>query len=253
MVNLPGLLSVLTFPEENRLSFQFKNSENTPAEHGSFHLDLPTHQLSYQLRTGAFCPLDPQTSPKKDWVLTKEALDCFLTRLDPDRDRAGEKYEAIRLRLLKYFQWCGVVVPDVEVDETLNRVVRKIHEGENVYNLSSYIYGVAKWVYAECLKKQTRNQPISDQEYEIEAPVPEDDDPQVSERRTCLNNCLQTLPEESRLIIVEYYRHEKREKSKHRKELAATRGMTVNALRISAHRLRLNLEACVRQCLSQYA
>jgi len=38
---------------------------------------------------------------KKEWVLTQEAFDRLLGWLDPDRESAGEKYEAIRLRLIK--------------------------------------------------------------------------------------------------------------------------------------------------------
>jgi len=72
-----------------------------------------------------------KTAAKKDWVLTKEGFDRFLATLDTDRDKAGEKYENIRLKLLKYFQWCGSVAPDIDADETINRVTRRIEEGAN--------------------------------------------------------------------------------------------------------------------------
>ena len=84
--------------------------------------------------------------PKSEWVLTQAAFDGFLATLDRDRDKAGEKYEYLRLKLLKYFQWCGSDVPDIDADETINRVTRRIYEGQDVYNLTGYIYGVAKLV-----------------------------------------------------------------------------------------------------------
>jgi len=192
--------------------------------------------------------VDSPTSFKKEWVLTKEALDNFLARLDVDRDRAGQKYEGVRLKLLRYFQWCGAVAPDVEADETINRVARKIEEGENVYNLNAYIYGVARLVNAESLKIRTRNQQIGDEVHEIEAPGL-DDDPDAAQRRGCLDRCLQCLPERSREIVIGYYQFDKGEKIDHRKQLAAKLGMTLNALRIAAHRIRVNLESCVRECL----
>ena len=192
--------------------------------------------------------MDSPTSFKKEWVLTKEALDNFLARLDVDRDRAGQKYEGVRLKLLRYFQWCGAVAPDVEADETINRVARKIEEGENVYNLNAYIYGVARLVNAESLKIRTRNQQIGDEVHEIEAPGL-DDDPDAAQRRGCLDRCLQCLPERSREIVIGYYQFDKGEKIDHRKQLAAKLGMTLNALRIAAHRIRVNLESCVRECL----
>jgi hypothetical protein len=40
---------------------------------------------------------------KKGWVLTQELFDPLLDWLDPDRERAGHKYETIRLKLIKIF------------------------------------------------------------------------------------------------------------------------------------------------------
>jgi len=192
--------------------------------------------------------VDSPTSFKKEWVLTKEALDNFLARLDVDRDRAGQKYEGVRLKLLRYFQWCGAVAPDMEADETINRVARKIEEGENVYKLNAYIYGVARLVNAESLKLRTRNQQIVEEVHDIEAPTTEDDT-DTSRRRGCFDRCLQCLPERSREIVIGYYQFDKGEKIGHRKQLAAKLGMTLNALRIAAHRIRVNLESCVKECL----
>ena len=192
--------------------------------------------------------MDSPISLKKEWVLTKEALDNFLARLDVDRERAGQKYEGVRLKLLKYFQWCGAIAPDMDADETINRVARKIQEGEDVYNLNAYIYGVARRVNAESLKIRTRNEQIDDEVHEVEAPEPEDD-PDATQRRVCFDRCLQYLPERSREIVIGYYQYDKGEKIDHRKQLAAKLGMTLNALRIAAHRARASLETCVRECL----
>ena len=197
--------------------------------------------------------MDSPTSLKKEWILTKEAFDTFLARLDMDRDRAGQKYEGVRLKLLKYFQWCGAVAPDMDTDETINRVARKIEEGENVYNLNAYIYGVAKLVNAESGKVRIKSQQIGDDGPEIEAPPLEEEDDDVAERRGCFDRCLQYLPDQSREIITEYYRFDKGKKIEHRKQLAERFGMTLNALRIAAHRIRVNLEACVKECLGQCA
>lgn len=195
--------------------------------------------------------MDSPTSLKKEWVLTREALDSFLAKLDRDRDRAGQKYEGVRLRLLKYFQWSGAVAPDIEADETINRVARKIEEGENVHNLNAYIYGVARLVSAESRKTRGQSQQLADETETIEAPQPDEDDSDLGERRACFARCLQSLPDKYREIVTEYYRYEKGKKIEHRKKLAARLGITVNALRISAHRTRLGLENCVRKCVSE--
>jgi hypothetical protein len=49
---------------------------------------------------------------KKEWALSREGFDALLAWLDPDRDRAGERYE-IRLDL------------ETLADEVINRVMRQ--------------------------------------------------------------------------------------------------------------------------------
>ena len=188
----------------------------------------------------------PKVSPKGEWVLTQAAFDGFLTMLDSDRDKAGEKYEYIRLKLLKYFQWCGSDVPDIDADETINRVTRRIDEGEDVYNLTGYIYGVAKLVHAESLKRRNRRCTL-DEESIIELPSNSVEDERNYQE--CLERCLGCLKDEDREIVTEYYRYTKQEKIECRKRLAAKLGTSLSNLRVKMHRQRMNLEACMEKCL----
>jgi DNA-directed RNA polymerase specialized sigma24 family protein len=192
----------------------------------------------------------PKTRLKKEWVLTKEAFDRFLATLDRDRDKAGEKYEDIRLKLLKYFQWCGSDVPDIDADETINRVTRRIEEGANIYNLNGYIYGVAKLVQTESLKRRNRKQELD--EGNLVELSSKGIDAEAAQWQECLERCLGYLSDEDREIITEYYRHEKAEKVICRKRLAARLGVSLNTLRVKMHRQRLNLEECVEECLGRY-
>ncbi len=188
--------------------------------------------------------------PKSEWILTQAAFDGFLAALDRDRDKAGEKYEHIRLKLLKYFQWCGSEVPDIDADETINRVTRRIYEGQDVYNLTGYIFGVAKLVQAESLKQQRRRQALDEvslielSSIGVEVEVPNYQD--------CLERCLGRLSNEDREVITEYYRNKKTDKIDGRKRLAARLGISLNTLRVKMHRQRVILEACVEKCLARY-
>lgn len=208
---------------------------------------LPANTIVYRFLAEHSQNVDFPTPPKKDWVLTKEAFDRFLARLDIDRDKAGEKYETVRLRLVKYFQWRGSDSWDIDADETINRVARRIEEGENVFNLNAYLYGVAKLVYAESVRVRNRKEEL-DEACRIEGPDIEADS-DAAERQACLTRCLGYLTDDDRETITEYYQFEKGKKSEHRKQLARRFGITLNALRIKAHRQRVNLEACVRECL----
>ena len=189
-------------------------------------------------------------SPKKEWILTQDAFDRLLATLDTDREKAGEKYESIRLKLLKYFQWCGSDVPDIDADETINRVTRRIDEGEDVYNLGAYIHGVARLVHAESLKRQRRRQAL-----DVEPIVDVSStcvDVAAAKYQECLERCLAGLGHEDREIIIEYYRYRKTAKIDCRKRLAAKLGISLNSLRVKMHRQRANLEGCVQKCLARY-
>src|SRR5215831_16309091 len=85
-------------------------------------------------------------------TLTAEAFTKLLACLDPERERAGEKYEDLRRTLIKYFEWRGAPFPEDHADETLNRVARKLNEGVEVRNVNGYSYEVARRVCLEVWK-----------------------------------------------------------------------------------------------------
>ena len=188
--------------------------------------------------------------PTREWVLTQAAFDGFLAMLDQDRDKAGEKYEHIRLKLLKYFQWSGSDAPDIHADETMNRVMRRIYEGQCVYNLTAYVLGVAKLVRTESLKQRSRRQSL------VEDPLVEMSSIDVTVEATnyedCLECCLGCLSDKDREAIIEYYRYKKTEKIDRRKRLAERLGISVSTLRVKMYRQRMNLEACVKKCLARH-
>ena len=88
-----------------------------------------------------------KTAPQ--WTLTEEAFNLFLTRLHPDREQAGQGYEALRLKLNYFFEARRCPMPEMLVDETINRLIRKISGGEQILSLDCYAFKVAKYVYLE--------------------------------------------------------------------------------------------------------
>ena len=89
------------------------------------------------------------SSSGKTWVLSQEAFDKLLLAFDPDREQAGYKYEMLRQKLLKFFEWRGATAPEDHADEVLNRLARKIEHGEALRDLSSYSVGVARMMLLE--------------------------------------------------------------------------------------------------------
>src|SRR5215475_13521504 len=186
---------------------------------------------------------------KSEWTLSAEALGRFLAGLDPDTDRVGEKYESLRLTLMKFFDWRGAHFPEEFADETINRVIRKIDEGETIRDIATYCHGVARLVLLEKLKgPESRRADFEElPPAALVAPEPEEKD----ERQDCFELCLKELPVESRQLILQYYGEEKREKINRRLGMAERLGIPLNALRSRAQRIRNRLEDCVNGCLKK--
>lgn len=193
----------------------------------------------------------PATS-KKDWILTEEAFERLLELLDQNRDQAGQKYESIRRKLTEFFEARGSESPNERADETINRVARKIVEGEQIQNIIKYFYGVARLLWLETLRARDKSAIPLDLAPSLVAPNYEERqrDHQVQEQRfTCFETCLSELPAAQRALIVDYYREEAGIKLEHRKQQAEALKMSLNALRLRACRIRTELAACIDSCL----
>lgn len=179
-------------------------------------------------------------------MLTEAAFAKLLARLDPDPERAGEEYESLRESLVKFLDWRGARSPEDLVDEAFNRVARKLEAGETIQDVSSYCHGVVRLVYLQSLEQPGNRTVELDAAPQVAAPEPP---PEASDaRRECLARCLRELPADSRRMIEEYYRSERRQKIDNRAALAQRLGIPLNALRSRAQRIRDKLEQCVMRC-----
>jgi DNA-directed RNA polymerase specialized sigma24 family protein len=185
--------------------------------------------------------------------LTANAFTKLLDSLGEDRERAGEKYEDLRRTLIRFFQWRGAPFPEEHADETFNRVARKLDEGVEIKNIGGYCYEVSRLVCLEALKsRDSRRQPLEESNLaEVEVANGTDEALEKELRLSCLDDCLRRLPIESRELIVEYYRDEKRGRIDRRKTLAERLGLRRDALANRAQRVRDRLERCVTLCLKR--
>ncbi|HKY43403.1 MAG TPA: CHAT domain-containing protein [Pyrinomonadaceae bacterium] len=79
------------------------------------------------------------------WTLTQEAFDKLLVALGGgDREGGSERYLEIRSNLTRFFEWRGCSFPEDHADETINRIAKKVAEGEEILNPSAYAMGVAR-------------------------------------------------------------------------------------------------------------
>jgi len=186
---------------------------------------------------------------KKQEGLTTESFARLLEWLDRDRERAGQKYELIRLRLIKIFVCRGCSSAEELADETLDRVARKVEEIAEGYlgDPALYFYGVAEKIYLEYGKRSRLSVPLLGDVAERNQPAETEDT-----RYACLDQCIKNLSQPNRELILLYYGHNHgKDKIDKRKELAEKWGIRANALRIRAHRIRESLKKCVSDCLQR--
>jgi hypothetical protein len=172
---------------------------------------------------------------------TKEAFEKLLDWLNPDRDKAGEKYEAIRVRLIRIFACRGCCDGEDLADETINVVAARIDWLRENYkgDPALFFYGVAKKIFLEQNKKKPPPQP-----------PPPPDLTEVERKCSCLEECLKqelTTPEQR--LVLRYHEKDKREKIVLRKQLADELAISINALRIKMYHLHTRLRPCIEHCL----
>jgi DNA-directed RNA polymerase specialized sigma24 family protein len=185
---------------------------------------------------------------RQKWTLTQDAFDSLLVAFGGDRESAGQKYLEIRNNLTRFFEWRGCSFPEDHADETINRMAKRLAEGEEIANHSGYAIGVARLLLMEINKGRQREQAaLAEIGTMPDVYVPAEDD---EGRLNCLRNCLQTLSPDNRELILQYYQGEKGEKIDNRKKLLERLAIPVNTLRMRALRLREKLQSCVEDCLN---
>jgi DNA-directed RNA polymerase specialized sigma24 family protein len=178
-------------------------------------------------------------------TLQPEEFEGLLGALHPERSKAGDEYEKLRLRLVTFFRWEGCVAEEDWADEVINRVARRIGRGDRIESLTAFVSGVARLVAKEAGRKQSREAPGL-----VEMPAPESA-PKAPEAEKCLDQCLGALDVGGRSLILKYYDGDASARIRTRQAMAAELGISLNSLRNRALRLRDRLELCVGRCLDR--
>lgn len=176
--------------------------------------------------------------------ITPEMFAGFLKWLSPDAETAGVEYERLRFRLNNFFGNRNCRFADELTDETINRVILKI-DAETIENKMAFVYGFAKNIYLESLRKERKHLNIDDLK------IPE----KSSETETdfsseCLEKCLNELSAENRELILCYFSENKQAKIDLHKQLSAKLKLTQTALRMKILRLKQKLKICLQECMA---
>ena len=183
----------------------------------------------------------------------EDNFDALLTWLDPDRERAGTKYEDIRHSLINIFSWQGSCNAEDLADETITRVIVKVRELAPIYigDPALYFYGVAKKMQWEVMRREQAVAETTSFD-NIKDTRDTQEINNFEEEYECMDHCLRELLPADRELILLYYQQE-RPKIDSRRELARKLGLAPNNLRVKVHRIRVGLQACIENCIRRKA
>ena len=150
----------------------------------------------------------------------------------------------MRFRLTTYFAQRNCRFAEDLADETINRVCLKIGD-EEVLNKTAFVYGFAKNVFLESLRKEKYHANIDDIAF---AAKEADDEPH--DVHQYLDRCLGELSEDNRKLILEYFSEDKQAKIDLHKQLATKLHSTQTALRMKIVRIKQALRTCIRECMA---
>lgn len=177
----------------------------------------------------------------------------FLLQLHSDPEVAAERYEILRLKITRILLWRGVPESEADAlaDVVLDRISAKMAAETEIEDINAYAAAVSRFVFLE-FKRRHREDPYGDEMPEPAVNTKAEFVESEDERMHCLRKCfVTTVPDSSdRTLLLKYYEAASGEKNKDlRRSLAEHMGLSLNALRVRACRLRAKLENCVNRCV----
>lgn len=183
-----------------------------------------------------------QEAPSRSSILPPLALSRLLQWLDNGVDSQGERYLEMHRRLVSYFDRHGQSAAERLADETLGRIALTLAQtgGAGPLQPARYCYTVARAVLFEGGESSTH-----DVRHDVGARPARRDGQYESltggdDFGDALDRCLRELPQEERVLIVEYYRDAGRQRD-HRIRLAEGTGVSEAALGHGASSIRHRL------------
>jgi len=182
-------------------------------------------------------------------------FDKLLALLDAgDPAEAGVKYESLRARLIKFFDWRNCESAEELADTVFDRFLRKLSEGAEIQNINAYSATIAKFVFKEKLRNPAFWSESLEENPNVQnfaEKVDREEDEAENLRFDCLDRCLSEIDPETRRLLIAYHDTDERTMIGTRKRLADTLTISLNTLRIRVCRLKSKLENCVRNCCAE--
>jgi DNA-directed RNA polymerase specialized sigma24 family protein len=168
-------------------------------------------------------------------TITQDPFDALLEWLDPDREKAGQRYEIIRAGLIRIFVSKGLSDAEHYTDEAIDRVVKRLPEIQAKYvgDPARYFHGVARNLILEAGRRREVATDV--------LPLRITHEVARSDTSECLSKCLKLLPADKQEFILDYHLYQGHAKVENHRQMADELSISEGALRTRAHHLRVSL------------
>jgi len=204
-----------------------------------------------------------EAAPPRPLVVSERSWEDLLDFLDParpgkrgpDRDAEAEaRYLQIVRKLVTFFAGRGCRDAEDLAVECVLRVAGKCSalDASAGADRAGYFYGVARNLVHEWWRREQRDSRKHESLRSELARTGFVDGLSWSRKEAvhrCLDQCMTTLSQRARRLVLDYYGEEGAAKIEAHQRLAAELGKSVNALRIEVHRIRAVLRQCVLGCV----
>ena len=182
--------------------------------------------------------------------MDKETLAKVLSLLNPDEELAAVEYRKLHERLMRFFEWNNVEDPGVLADEAIDRLGKRALEADlerGIRNASAFVLGVSRHLVQEERRRQAKGAEVK--RIWTAVTTMESESSESERIDEALQHCLADLKPDRRRLIQAYYGLSGADKVKAHKKLAEENGLSLNALRNRALRVRKDLEVSIRNYL----
>lgn len=184
--------------------------------------------------------------------LSAEEWTALLVYLGPEPTSTPARYEQIRQRIIRLFRWRGGGSPDDLADATFDRVAKLLVEGRaGSAEPEAFVVGVARYVLLEDVKRGRGTVPFEADRHAGTTAEALDGPSIIEQTRDALDECMGSLDDAARSLILGYYAGEGRARIDARGALASAANAGDGTLRVRVHRIRAKLEECVRRRLAR--
>jgi DNA-directed RNA polymerase specialized sigma24 family protein len=148
--------------------------------------------------------------------------------------------------LVRFLRWSRAQEAEDVASESILRLVQNLRDGQQVLNLDAYARQIARNVLLEERRRTRRD--IQFRSSALPAMAgPSTDRAEALSR--CMERCMKSCLSEQEIRLIEaYYGGDAVSHIAQRKALREKLGLSENALRLKAFRVRQKLQECIKRC-----